>query len=335
MDVVVPFRGSRRQRDALCSRLARLSLGEEDTVVVVDNTPTRQRGESSRSAEAHAPGGEHAHAPRGEPAHAPGGEPAPHRALPFPVLPATGGLSPGYARNRGAARGQAEWLVFFDADTAPAPDLLDRYFEPLPAASTVLLAGGVIDEPVGPEAPAAARYAYLRGTLNQERSFGMGRWAFAQAANIACRRSAFQAVGGFREDIVAGEDADLSYRLRHAGGQLERREAATVFHLARPTVREMLAQAARHGAGSAWVNQRYPGAFPSRRLPGLLWWATRFAAAGALRFARTGDRDAWVRGLLEPAWELAFELGRRRSAEASTRRAGPVAAGGGASLRRR
>jgi hypothetical protein len=36
--------------------------------------------------------------------------------------------------------------------------------------------------------------------------------------------------GGFREDIRAAEDADLSYRLRAAGWTIEGREPATVTH---------------------------------------------------------------------------------------------------------
>ena len=52
-------------------------------------------------------------------------------------------VTPGYGRNRGAEQGSAEWLVFLDADVVPAPDLLDRYFDPLPAQDTALLAGAL------------------------------------------------------------------------------------------------------------------------------------------------------------------------------------------------
>src|SRR3954463_12906625 len=58
--------------------------------------------------------------------------------------------TPGYARNRGAQRGSADWLVFLDADVAPSPDLLDRYFDPAPGERTALLAGGVLDQAVPP-----------------------------------------------------------------------------------------------------------------------------------------------------------------------------------------
>jgi GT2 family glycosyltransferase len=205
--------------------------------------------------------------------------------------------------------------MFLDADTEPTDaGLLDRYFEPLPDPETVLLAGGIVDEPVAPDAPGPARYAHLRRTLSQERTLGGDeRFAFAQTANLACRRAAFAAAGGFREDIRAAEDADLSYRLKAAGGRIERREHAAVIHHNRRTVRAFIAQAALHGAGAAWLDSHYPGAFPARRLPGLAWWGLRTSARGAARRLRTGDRDALIQGIYEPLWELAFELGRSRS----------------------
>jgi hypothetical protein len=78
-------------------------------------------------------------------------------------------------------------------------------------------------------------------------------------------------------------------------------------------VRAFIAQAALHGAGAAWLDSHYPGAFPARRLPGLAWWGLRTSARGAARRLRTGDRDALIQGIYEPLWELAFELGRSRS----------------------
>lgn len=241
-----------------------------------------------------------------------------------PILHAAERLTPGYARNRGAELGDAEWLVFLDADTEPPPDLLERYFEPAPAAATVLLAGGIFDQPVPPDAPGPARYAYLRRTLSQDRTLARGEpLAFAQAANVACRRDAFEAVGGFREDIRAAEDADLSYRLKVAGGRIERREPASVIHHNRRTLRAFLAQAALHGAGSAWLDRHYPGAFPARRRPGLIWWALRTMTLGLIRGALSRDRDTRVVGIYEPLWELAFEFGRSRSAEAPPITSGP------------
>ena len=287
VDVVVPFRGSADELRELQRRLGALELGAEDTVVIVDNTGGGQVAGTGRIA----------------------------------VVPRDERASPGYSRNQGAREGSAPWIVFVDADTEPVPDLLERYFDPPPAPDTALLAGGVIDEPVGPGAPGPARVAHLRRTLHQDRTLGhRSEFAFAQAANVACRREAFEAAGGFREDIRAGEDADLSFRLRATGGRTERREPAAVVHRNRRTVRAFLAQAALHGAGAAWVDRHYPGAFPPRSRPGLLWWGARTVLRGCARFARSRDRDELIRAIYEPLWVLGFEFGRSRTVEAQPER---------------
>jgi len=288
VDVVVPFRGQPHDLEQLSARLACLSLQAGDTIVVVDNSPEQPSAEPSSNGKVR-------------------------------LLRASERLTPGYARNVGAACGNAEWLVFIDADTEPSPDLLDRYFDVTPSEATAQLAGKVIDEPVGPEAPGPARYAYLRGAMDQTRTLELVPGPFAQTANVACRRSAFEAVGGFREHIWPAEDADLSFRLRAAGWTIERRDEASVVHFSRRTVRAMVGQAARHGAGCAWLDQAYPGSSPARRLPGLVWWGIRFATAGLARAARRRDRDEAVRAVYEPLWELAFELGRSRSVERRSR----------------
>lgn len=118
--------------------------------------------------------------------------------------------TPAYARNRGAAIGEAEWIVFFDADVVPAANLLALLFDPHPDERSALLAGGVVDEPIPADGPPAARYAYIRTAMSQENTFSFGSWAFAPTANAALRRTAFEAVGGFREGLRAAEDADLA-----------------------------------------------------------------------------------------------------------------------------
>ena len=98
MDVVVPFRGNAASLEALRGQLKALRLQPGDSLLVVDNTPG------------------HTAIEEGE----------------VPVLHAAEIPTPAFARNRGVAHGSAEWLVFLDADVVPAPDLLDRYFDPRP-----------------------------------------------------------------------------------------------------------------------------------------------------------------------------------------------------------
>jgi GT2 family glycosyltransferase len=279
VDVVVPFRGELAQLEDLRCRLERLRLRDGDTVLVVDNTP--------RQTEAHTAGNDV-----------------------VSVVSATSYATPGFARNRGTAHGTADWIVFLDADTEPAPNLLDLYFDPPPEASTGLLAGGVLDEPVSSRGPAAARYAYLQDAMSQRQTFRLNEWAFSQMANAACRRVAFETLGGFREDIRAGEDADFCYRLRLRRWGIERREHARVVHRNRQTIPAFIAQKALHGSGAAWLNRAYPGSFPARRRHGLVWWGVRHSARGLLSAIRHRNFDEAVLAVFDPLEQLSFEFGR-------------------------
>ena len=104
--------------------------------------------------------------------------------------------------------------------------------------------------------------------MSQEITLADDQWAFAQTANAAVRRKAFEQVGGFEAGVRSGGDADLCFRIRAAGWDLERREQAAVVHRNRQTVPRMLAQRARHGAGAAWLSERWPGALPRAALAG-------------------------------------------------------------------
>lgn len=274
---MLPFRGSDAQLALVLERLEGLALEPGDSATVADNRPDARDREASGRVQ---------------------------------VLGA-GELQTSYhARNRAAARGTAPWLVFLDADVLPPADLLARYFEPLPGERVGLLAGAVVDqEPEADDGTSAARYAWLKSSMSQEITLADGEWAFAQTANAAVRRAAFEQVGGFEAGLRSGGDGDLCFRIRAAGWELERREAAAVVHRNRQTVPRMLAQRARHGAGAAWLSERWPGALPRRRWPGLAWWSVRRAAAGLVAAAR-GDRDGALLGLLDGPAVWAFELGR-------------------------
>lgn len=275
---MLPFRGSEAQLAAVLERLGGLDLQPGDSVTVADNRP----GAVDRDGAG------------------------------FVRVLGAGELQTSYhARNRAVAQGTAPWLVFLDADVRPPADLLARYFEPLPGERVGILAGGVIDEDPGDDAQStkAARYAWLKSSMSQEITLADDRFAFAQTANAAVRRVAFEQVGGFEERVRSGGDADLCFRIRAAGWELERREQAAVVHRNRQTVPRMLAQRARHGAGAAWLSARWPGALPRRHWPGLAWWSVRRAAAGVAAAVR-GDRDGALLGLLDGLAVWAFELGR-------------------------
>lgn len=274
VSVVVPFAGSPQELERLQIDLASLRTREGDEVIIADNR------------------GWHA---------------AAQQRAEVKITAARGVRTPAFARNCGAQIATGRWLVFIDADTQPTPTLLDDYFDPPPASTTAILAGEVLDVVSRPTL--VSRHGVARARMSQRLTLTRSGTPYAQTANCAVLRDAFQTVGGFEPQARAGEDADLCFRLQRAGWLLEQRPRAAVAHRSRDAFAPWLVQLARHGSGAAWLNRRWTGEFPpspplqlaKRLLRNLL---------ESIRAALHGDREAAAFALLDLAGACAFELGR-------------------------
>jgi GT2 family glycosyltransferase len=280
VSLIVPFAGSAADLEQLKRELPFLTRTDRDEVIIADNrrgTPTPDANGSAYT-----------------------------DSSAVRVCAARGPSTPAFARNCGARVATGEWLVFIDADTRPAPSLLDDYFNPPPDPQTAILAGTIDD--VADKDALVARHGVARGRMNQQTTLDRAGRSYAQTANCAVRRSAFEAVGGFEPLARAGEDADLCFRLQRAGWRLEPRERAVVAHRSRDSLGSWLLQLARHGSGAAWLNRRW-GEFAPPRPRQLGARLARSLAAAARALAR-GDREAAAFALLDLAGACAFELGR-------------------------
>jgi GT2 family glycosyltransferase len=273
VSVVVPFAGTAHELSSLLANLAALELATGDELIVADNRADGQ----------------------------------PPSGFSAKVVPAHGIHTPAYARNCGAQAAGGDWLVFIDADTRPAPSLIDAYFRPPPDPGTAILAGAVRD--IAPRPTLVARHSVARGRLDQQMTMGRACLPYAQTANCAVRRSAFAAAGGFAERARAGEDADLCFRLREIGWAMESRSEARVEHRSRETVPRLARQLVGHGSGAAWLNRRYPGSFPPAPPREL---AARIARSvgEAVRAASRREREAAAFAVLDLVALAAFESGR-------------------------
>ena len=108
------------------------------------------------------------------------------------------------ARNRGAAAASGDWLVFVDADSYPSRELFADALQAMRRGDC--LAGGAT---IGFD----TRDPYVRFWI----AFwnGLSRRARWMAGSfIFCEAAAFRAIGGFDEALFAGEEIDLSRRLK-------------------------------------------------------------------------------------------------------------------------
>jgi histidinol-phosphate phosphatase family protein len=123
---------------------------------------------------------------------------------------ASGGRGPAAARNAGWRAARAPWVAFLDDDVVPPPDWRERLQADLRALGPAVAASqGRLRVP----RPAGRR------PTDWERNVAAledAKWA---TADMAFRRTALEAVGGFDERFPRAyrEDANIALRLREAG----------------------------------------------------------------------------------------------------------------------
>ena len=110
----------------------------------------------------------------------------------------------GRARNRGASVAEGDVLVFVDADVTVPVTLLEVVHEVMSDPECV---GGGVDVEYRPRRLVIR--LYLRCWRQLARVTGM-----VQGATQFCRRSAFEAVGGYDENVWIGEDVDFLWSLK-------------------------------------------------------------------------------------------------------------------------
>jgi GT2 family glycosyltransferase len=233
--VIVPFRGSDEEAVAALAALDRLELREGDELIVADNTAVQVAARHS---------GDH-----------------------VTVVDAGAVQSSYFARNLGAERARNDWLLFIDADCRPSAELLDAYFRAELPARCGAVAGEVTGSPE--QRSLTARYSRSRRHIGQADLQKHEYKPMAVTANLLVRRDAWQDVGGFHEGIRSSGDADFSWRIQDAGWTLGYSAEAEVEHLHRESLRAMVRQAARYGAGRTWLRRRHPLATFPKAIPAL------------------------------------------------------------------
>jgi glycosyltransferase involved in cell wall biosynthesis len=137
------------------------------------------------------------------------------------VVDATKARGPGGTRNAGVEAARGDCLAFCDADDVVHPGWLAAHVSALADAD---LSAGFFDpwSLNGRATPTPVVYAPPPG-LNL-----FGFLPAAGSGNLAIRRAAFEHIGGFAQELMTGEDFDLSWRAQLAGYRFALNEEAVL-----------------------------------------------------------------------------------------------------------
>jgi cellulose synthase/poly-beta-1,6-N-acetylglucosamine synthase-like glycosyltransferase len=157
----------------------------------------------------------------------------------------------GPARNGGVAAASGEILAFTDSDCRPARDWLERG---LAALERDDLVGGRVDvfpKRIDAVTPAEG-FDIVFGFDNK--SYVLDK-KFTVTANLFCRRSVFDSVGGFLSTV--SEDVEWSHRAQDKGYTLGYADDAVVDHPARRTWDDLLTKWRRVNAETYQLHVMY------------------------------------------------------------------------------
>lgn len=154
------------------------------------------------------------------------------------------------ACNAGARVARGDTFVFCDDDDVARPDWLAACAD---AARTHDLVAGALDHyTLDPHAPPWKRRVLSRPPRMP------GSRPFADGSNMTVSRRAFEAVGGFCEELHRAEDVDLTWRLEAAGFPLHFASAAVMAKRGRMGCRAIWRQSVAWGAADVAVRRRHP-----------------------------------------------------------------------------
>jgi mycofactocin system glycosyltransferase len=151
-------------------------------------------------------------------------------------------------RNLAAQRSKGEILAFLDSDCVADPSWLK---ELIPAFSDLSngAVGGAVDSYF--DEKGLDRYEKVKSSLNRGSCFKSSReenrFFYLSSCNLLVRKKIFLQLGGFRKDMVVGEDVDFCWRLQGQGHHIEYRPVGKVYHKHRNKIGQFCARRFDYG----------------------------------------------------------------------------------------
>jgi GT2 family glycosyltransferase len=193
------------------------------------------------------------------------------------------------ARNLGMKLAKGSILAYTDDDCMPDEDWILHLASAFDDEQWVAAGGPNIPPParnlteaVVAVAPGAPTHVLLNDVEAEH----------LPGCNLSIRKSALEAIGGFREEFrAAGDDVDVCWRLQAAGGRLCFVPGAVVWHHRRAAVRGYLRQQSGYGRAEALLIGRFADRFAwfgGARWNGAIYGTNNQADLRGIEFGRRG-----------------------------------------------
>jgi mycofactocin system glycosyltransferase len=182
-----------------------------------------------------------------------------------------------YCRNLAARQARGDILAFIDSDCLADPAWL-RELVPAFKDAKLGACGGVVDSYFNVNG--LDRYEKVKSSLNVSSWFKRSQkndpFFYLPACNLLVRRQLFLELGGFKEELVVGEDVDLCWRLRKRGHQIEYRPEGRVYHKHRSRMFSFCRRRFEYGTSEPLLNKLHSEKIKEICFPPLtsLFWAS-------------------------------------------------------------
>jgi glycosyltransferase involved in cell wall biosynthesis len=219
------------------------------------------------------------------------------------IIDASDRRGAGATRNAAARVARGDVFAFCDADDVVQPGWIEAHAA---AARVHDLAAGAIFHfsEKGTVAP-------FRRRPSTKASVVLGFLPFADGANLMVVREAFEAVGGFSEDLDHSGDVDLSWRLQLAGYKLHFEPAAVVAKRDKAHLEDLWRQEVAWGAADVELYLRFRDHGLRRSSPLTTMRSKIRRVSAHPELARFDNRRRWIAQIAHE-WGRAKRSARRR-----------------------